>query len=268
MDGYGDRETITRQGLMDNLHIDILLPALVAGMVVLSTHVPLGREVLKRGIIFIDLAIAQIAGLGVIAATQFSEHASTWHIQLSAVISALLGAMLFNWIERYWPDIQEALIGVFFVLAATASLLLLANDPHAGENLKELLVGQILWVDWSQLVVPAVLSALILSIWWVFRLHRPSWLFYVLFALAITASVQLVGVYLVFASLIIPALATYYYAGKNPLVVSYFVGAAGYALGLIGSSLFDLPSGSVIVWALAFAWLATIGVMRMRIKLA
>lgn len=252
---------------MNDLHLDILLPAMVAGVVVLSTHVPLGREVLKRGIIFIDLAIAQIAGLGVIAATQFSEHASVWHIQLSAVISALLGAMLFNWIERYWPDIQEALIGVFFVLAATASLLLLANDPHAGENLKELLVGQILWVDWSQLILPSILSILILVVWWAFRGNRPSWLFYVLFALAITASVQLVGVYLVFASLIIPALATYYYAGKSALKVAYLVGLAGYALGLIGSSLFDLPSGSMIVWALAFAWLATIGLMRIRIKL-
>ena len=249
---------------MNGLHIDILLPAMAAGLVVLSTHVPLGREVLKRGIIFIDLAIAQIAGLGVIAATQFSEHASVWHIQLSAVISALLGAMLFNWIERYWPDIQEALIGVFFVLAATASLLLLANDPHAGENLKELLVGQILWVDWSQLIMPAVLSAIILSIWWVFRKKRPSWLFYLLFALAITASVQLVGVYLVFASLIIPALATFYHASKYSLIMAYSVGIGGYALGLIGSSLFDLPSGPMIVWSLAFFWLLMILSMRLR----
>jgi zinc/manganese transport system permease protein len=253
---------------MNELHLEILLPAMAAGIIVLSTHVPLGREVLRRGIIFIDLAIAQIAGLGVIAATQFIHDSQTWHIQLSAVISALLGAMLFNWIEKYWPEIQEALIGVFFVLAATASLLLLANDPHAGENLKELLVGQILWVNWPQLLIPTGLSAAILAVWWLFRGNHPSWLFYVLFAFAITVSVQLVGVYLVFASLIIPALAVYRQNEKHALYIAYIVGVIGYALGLIGSSLFDMPSGSMIVWALAFSWLATIGVMRMGQKLA
>lgn len=235
---------------------------MVAGIIVLSTHVPLGREVLRRGIIFIDLAIAQIAGLGVIAASQFIHDSQTWHIQLSAIISALLGAMLFHWIEKYWPDIQEALIGVFFVLAATASLLLLANDPHAGENLKELLVGQILWVNWPQLLVPTGLSVAILAVWWFFRGSHPSWLFYVLFAVAITVSVQLVGVYLVFASLIIPALAAYRQGGRYSLVIAYIVGITGYALGLVGSSLFDMPSGSMIVWALALTWIAAISIIR------
>ena len=248
---------------MNELHIDILLPAMAAGVVVLSTHVPLGREVLRRGIIFIDLAIAQIAGLGVIAATQVVEDSSAWIIQLSAVMSALMGAALFNWIEKYWPEIQEALIGVFFVLAATASLLLLANDPHAGENLKELLVGQIRWVSWSQLILPAVLSVIILSIWWISPSSRTSWLFYILFALAITASVQLVGVYLVFASLIIPALATYHQSSKKTMIFAYSVGVTGYALGLVGSSLFDLPSGSMIVWGLALSW-AVFGIARLQ----
>ena len=252
---------------MNELHLDILLPAMAAGIIVLSTHVPLGREVLKRGIIFIDLAIAQIAGLGVIAATQFIHDSHTWHIQLSAIISALLGAMLFNWIEKYWPDIQEALIGVFFVLAASASLLLLANDPHAGENLKELLVGQILWVSWPQLLIPGGLSAVILAVWWYFRGNHPSWLFYALFAFAITVSVQLVGVYLVFASLIIPALAAYRQSNKRALIIAYTVGIAGYALGLVGSSLFDLPSGSMIVWALAASWLAAVSIMHTRTRL-
>lgn len=253
---------------MNELHLDILLPAMVAGIIVLSTHVPLGREVLKRGIIFIDLAIAQIAGLGVIAATQFIHDSQTWHIQVSAIISALFGAMLFNWIEKYWPDIQEALIGVFFVLAATASLLLLANDPHAGENLKELLVGQILWVSWPQLIIPGVLSVVILTVWWVLRNKNISWLFYVLFALAITASVQLVGVYLVFASLIIPALAAYRQNKKYALIIAYAVGTIGYALGLTGSSLFDLPSGSMIVWALALTWIAALFVLKIKGQLA
>ena len=247
---------------MNELHLDILLPAMAAGIIVLSTHVPLGQEVLKRGIIFIDLAIAQIAGLGVIAATQLIHHTHTWHVQLAAVLAALLGAMLFSWIEKHWAEIQEALIGVSFVLAASASILLLANDPHAGENLKELLVGQILWVSWPQLLIPAVISVVILAVWWMLRNAFSSWLFYVLFAFAITVSVQLVGVYLVFASLIIPALASYRQNKKRALVTAYTVGITGYALGLAGSSLFDMPSGSMIVWALAITWLAATGILR------
>jgi len=188
---------------MDDLHIDILLPALAAGIIVLSTHVLLGREVLRRGIIFIDLAIAQIAGFGVIASAFIFEEPEYWLVQVAAVSAALGGAVLFHWTEKRWPDIQEALIGVFFVLAATASLLLLASDPHAGEQLKELLVGQILWVSWSQLLMPLIISGIIVLVWWRAGRTPPSWLFYGLFALAITVSVQLVGVYLVFATLII-----------------------------------------------------------------
>lgn len=243
---------------MNDLHLDILLPALAAGFIVLSTHVPLGREVLKRGIIFIDLAIAQIAGLGVIAASQLVHTEASWLLQLAAVTSALTGALLFSLIEKHWPEIQEALIGLFFILAATASILLMANDPHAGENLKELLVGQILWVNWPQLTLPAISSACILAVWWYSGDKHPSWLFYVVFALAITTSVQLVGVYLVFASLIIPALAAYYHHGRYALFIAYLVGITGYILGLIGSSLFDLPSGSMIVWGVAASWIISI----------
>jgi len=243
---------------MNELHIDILLPAMAAGIVVLSTHVPLGREVLRRGIIFIDLAIAQIAGLGVIATTHIMEDGEGWLVQFAAVSAALMGAMLFNWIEKRLPEIEEALIGVFFVLAATASLLLLASDPHAGEHLKELLVGQILWVNWAQLILPAIISGLIVFIWWRTGHSPPPWLFYSLFALAITVSVQLVGVYLVFASLIIPALSIYYQNNNEALWVAYGVGIMGYILGLMGSSLLDLPSGALIVWMLAIVGLVTV----------
>jgi len=249
---------------MNELHVDILLPAMAAGIVVLSTHVPLGREVLRRGIIFIDLAIAQIAGLGVIATTHITEDGESWLVQLAAVTAALMGAILFHWIEKRLPEIQEALIGVFFVLAATASLLLLASDPHAGEHLKELLVGQILWVSWSQLVLPAVISGLIVFIWWRVGHPPPSWLFYSLFALAITVSVQLVGVYLVFASLIIPALTIYYQKNSEALWIAYGVGILAYMLGLIGSSLLDLPSGALIVWALAIVGVITVLIQQLR----
>lgn len=234
----------------------ILGPAFVAGLLVLATHVPLGMQVLDRGIVFIDLAIAQIAGLGVIGADALGLPEGGWAVQAAAVGAALLGAWLLTWTERRAPQRQEALIGVLFILAACAGILLLAGNPHGGEHLKDLLVGQILWVNAKQLAWLAALSALLLvamALGWVRRLGRFG--FYAVFALAVTASVQLVGVYLVFASLIIPALGTGAMRGRARLWTALGIGVAGYGLGLAASALWDLPSGAVIVWALALGGL-------------
>ena len=230
----------------------ILGPPLVAGLLVLATHVPLGTQVLDRGIVFIDLAIAQIAGLGVIAADAVGLPEGGVAVQAAAVGAALLGALLLTWTEKKAAAQQEALIGVMFILAACAGILLLAGNPHGGEHLRELLIGQILWVNTTQLIWLAGLSAALLcalAFGWVKRLGRFG--FYGVFALAVTASVQLVGVYLVFSSLIIPALATRGYRGAHRHGVAYLLGSMGYALGLVLSALLDLPSGAVIVWALA-----------------
>lgn len=229
----------------------IIGPALVAGLIVLSTHVPLGQEVLKRGIIFIDLAIAQVAGLGVIAA-----HAMDWdpqgiQVQLAAVAAALLVATALHFTEKRWPDIQEPLIGIVFILAATGGILLLAGNPHGSEHLKELLVGQILWQTWSSLLPIAILYFVVLIVWFAMRPRSGALTFYLAFAIAVTASVQIVGIYLVFASLIIPALATSGIRRGNRLVVGYAIGAVSYFLGIVLSVLLDLPTGAVIVWSMA-----------------
>jgi zinc/manganese transport system permease protein len=110
--------------------LSILWPALIAGLLVVLSHVPLGQQVLARGIVFIDLAIAQVAGLGVIAAHVFGFAAGGWSAQIAAASAALVGALLLTWTERKRPEAQEALIGVLFVLASTAQILILANDPH------------------------------------------------------------------------------------------------------------------------------------------
>ena len=237
---------------MSKIELTILLPAFAAGLIVLSTHVPLGTEVLRRGIIFIDLAIAQVAGLGVIAADRLGFEPSGIKVQVSAVSAALLVSLLLNWTHRRWPDVQEALIGICFVMAAAAGILLLAGNPHGGENLRELLVGQILWVTFDQLVPVIVVNAIILALWYRFRDRMVGLPFYILFAFAVTTSVQLVGIYLVFASLIIPALATLRIERRlERLGSGYLVGGAGFALGLGLSAWLDLPSGAVIVWTLA-----------------
>ena len=238
---------------MEGLELEILGPAFAAGLLVLATHVPLGQEVLKRGIIFIDLAIAQIAGLGVIAAHSFGFEVDGWQVQLIAGGSAMLGAWLLSWTEKRWRQGQEALIGVIFVLAATTGILMLANNPHGGEHLQELLSGQILWVGWRHLLWVGLLYSIILVIWFRYRHQLNGAGFYLLFALSVTASVQLIGVYLVFSSLIVPALATLRLnlRGYRRIAAGYAIGVIGYAAGLVISTATDLPSGPVIVWCLA-----------------
>ena len=246
---------------MTAFEISIILPALLATLLVLATHVPLGTEVLRRGIIFIDLAIAQVAGLGVIAAYTLGWDAHGWVVQVIAVGAALIAALILNFTDKRWPDIQEALIGVSFILAATAGILLLAGNPHGSEHLKELLVGQVLWVNYEQLIPVAIVSALVLAAWYSFREQLRGFGFYGLFAIAVTASVQLVGVYLVFACLIIPAVATRNIERRMLRVLcGWGVGLAACLTGLVLSVAADLPAGAVIVWnlglfAVAFAWL-------------
>lgn len=239
------------------MELSIILPALAAGLVVLLSHVPLGREVLSRGIIFIDLAVAQFAGLGLILASTFGFEAHGIAMQVFALVGALVGAFLLSITEKFLKHHQEAGIGCLFVLAATGSLLLLANNPHGGERLQDVLVGQILWVEWTQIIPALAIGILTLWLYW-----RQSKLFktagfYVLFAIAITQSVQLIGVYLVFATLIIPALALISRERFKALIGALVLGAVSYAVGLALSSTLDLPSGAVIVWVMAILGLLT-----------
>jgi zinc/manganese transport system permease protein len=247
---------------MAHLEFSLLLPALIAGLLVTASHTPLGIQVLNRGIVFIDIAIAQIAGVGVIAADFFGWEAEGVAVQISALAAALLGALFLTWTEKRWPEIQEAIIGTVFVLAATLGVLLLASNPHGGEYLKDLLVGQILWVGHAQLMVVAVLTAIVLAAWFGIgrdRLGRIG--FYLLFGLSVTASVQMVGVYLVFSSLIVPALASRN-ATRFRLTKAYAVSGLGYLFGLIASTMFDLPTGAIIVWAMAIVGIVVSSVER------
>lgn len=258
--------------MLANLDLSILFPAFLAGILVIATHVPLGQRVLARGIVFIDLAIAQVAGLGVIIADGLGWEPQGWRVQLAAAAAALLGSALLTWTERRWPEAQEALIGVLFVVAASVELLLLAHNPHGGEHLKNLLVGQILWVTPTELIPVAILYTVILALWFLVvgrdggGHSAPSRAgqigFYVLFALAVTQSVQLVGIYLVFATLILPALAVRDLPAPRRLAVGYLCAIAGYLAGLVASAAFDLPTGPVIVCTLLLAFIATAALQR------
>jgi zinc/manganese transport system permease protein len=232
-----------------SIDLGLLWPALLAGLLVTATHAPLGTQVLARGIVFIDLAVAQIAGLGVVLAgwLGYAPHGAA--VQAAALGAALAGALALGWTERRWPEVQEAVIGVSFIVAANVAILLLAANPRGAEHLKDLLVGQILWVSPASLAPVALVSAVILALWFRLgaRLGRTG--FYLLFACAVTVSVQLVGLYLVFTTLIVPALATRNFT-RGRLAACYALGTLGYAAGLALSLLSDLPAGPLIVCAM------------------
>jgi len=236
-------------------NFSIIAPALAAGVIVMLTHLPLGRQVLKRGIIFIDLAIAQIAAIGaMLVSLLIHDHSPfEWIIPLAF---AIVGALLIALLEQRLKAQLEAVIGVIYIGSAAAGSMLVAASPHGQELLHSILSGQILWTDWSSLTIPAIAStALVLLFVSQRRLLDSRW-FYPCFAIAITLSVQMIGVYLVFATLIVPALASSEYRRSAQLAIAAVVGFIGYCVGLLSSLAFDLPSGPTIVLSLIIVALA------------
>ena len=223
-----------------------MIPPLVAGLMVVITHVRFGQEVLSRGIVFIDLTIAQTAALGVIIATVMGWQAA-WLVQLSAVSTALLAAALLQWTEALWAERQEALIGSLYVLAASVIILLLNNNPQAGEHIDRILAGQILWLGWEDIWPSAIVYAAVLAAFHV----SGGRFFYPLFAILVTCSVQMVGLYLVFAGLVMPALAA---DGQDKAWLRGSVlGVAAYIAGFGLSVSLDWPTGPTVVASLALS---------------
>jgi zinc/manganese transport system permease protein len=236
---------------------------------VAATHVPLGIEVLKRGIIFIDLATAQIAGLGAVAATVYlgDPHGLKDMIIVNAFAfgAAVLSGAFFSWSERNLQRYQEAMIGCSFVLAASMALLILANQPLGSEEIKDLLAGQVLFVDWTRIAIIAALYLPILVVWFNWREKLGRFGFYLIFAIVVTTSVQVVGVYLVFATLIFPALGAQVVTMERRLGIAYGFSVVGVFLGLIASMLLDYPTGPALVWSLAItALVGSLGLWKMR----
>ncbi len=230
----------------------LLAIPLATGCAVLLTHVPLGQAILRRGIVFVDLAVAQVAGVGVLIGHMMGLE-GTLAQQAAAFGPALALALLLGWVERWWGDVAEALIGCIFVLAACAALLLVGAGPEGAGHLQETLSGQILWTSPQQALWCAV-AGLVIAVAWFYGRWRQGTGFYVCLAAAVTISVQLVGVYLVFASLIMPALGSR--RAHHGLLAGYLIGLVGYGAGMAVSVLGNWPTGPVIVWMLAAASLA------------
>jgi zinc/manganese transport system permease protein len=222
----------------------IIGPALLAGLIITITHAPMGIEVLKRGIIFIDLAVAQIAGLGLLVSNLYLGNNVPWLSQIIALSFAIIAAFFFKMIENRIKSQQEAIIGVSFVLAASLAILLLADHPTGGEEIRHLLSGQILFITWSDVLMHLPIYILILVLWFL-PINLNGIGCYILFSLAITSSVQLVGVYVVFASLILPALSALNMT--KPYKIAWISGLFSVILGILCSMIFDLPAGPILV---------------------
>lgn len=213
--------------------------ALVAACMLL---VPLGAQVLARGVVFIDLAVAQVAAAGALGVGIAWHDAPAGAAALLAAIAALLGAGLVWWLARRWPAQREALIGLVYVAGASASVIAAAFDPHGREQLTALLAADVLWVRWeaAALLAVAAVVVLVLAGREGGRLARDA-LFYPVFALALSVAVPALGLYLVFALLIGPALWTR--RGGRLRTAIALAAAAGLA-GLGASWALDWPSGA------------------------
>lgn len=225
--------------------------ALVAACLML---VPLGSQVLARGVVFIDLAVAQVAACGVLAAGQWMEGGPPVAGHAAAAVAALLGSALVWWLARRWPEQREALIGLVYVGAACASVIAVAFDPHGRERLTALLAADVLWVPWPSVLLLAVAAAVVAALAATRRLASDA-VFYPLFAIALSVAVQALGLYLVFALLIGPALWTRRGASTPRAAVSAVL-ACGVGLGV--SWALDWPSGATVALAASVLGLASL----------
>lgn len=248
----------------------IMAAPLAACLVILSIHAYLGLHVLERGVIFVDLALAQLAALGTTAAFLLGQAPGEWGAYACGLGFAVAGGVLFALLRSDDERVpQEALIGVVYAVASAAAILLVDRAPHGSEHLKEILVGQILWVGWGDIAVLGALYAAVgaLHYRWRVPLLRASkrsrtdglevvsgvrrWdlLFYCSFAAVITASVQVAGVLLVFSFLIVPAIVAVLYRSdlSSRLRVAWATGALASVIGCLLSYALDLPTGAAIV---------------------
>jgi zinc/manganese transport system permease protein len=237
----------------------LLWPALVVAFCLVGIHTYFGIEVLRRKVIFVDLALAQIAALGATAAFLLGhpvQSVAAYGYSLSfALLAAVLLACTRSWSGRI-P--QEALIGVLYVVAAAAAILLIDRAPQGAEHLKQVLTGNILTTGVDELVFIAPLYLAIAGIHWMLRrwlAQRTSlvseFVFYASFGIVVTSSVALAGVLLVFSFLIIPAAIGVLYADTlaRQLTIGWLSGTMTSAAGLAASFGFDLPTGAAMVCA-------------------
>ena len=262
--------------------LEFILPPLVASVVIVAIHSYLGLHILARGVIFVDLALAQMAALGITVALLVGVDHDSPTTLMYALAFTTFGALLFSVTrtERGGRVPQEAIIGLVFVIASALSLLVADHVPEGGEAIKEVMVGNLLWVTWPVILRLAGIYLVLGVIQYALRqrfitisMHpdraqaqgwRIKWwdfLFYLLFGITITFSVQIVGVLLVFSFLVVPAAAAFQFTDHPArlTMIAWLVGLIASAAGIAASFNWDLPTGPVVVASfgltLVLAWI-------------
>ena len=263
--------------------IELMLPALVAALILGVMLSYLGIHIIARGVIFVDLALAQVAALGWVAAglglahaveqaTGIPESVAGYSIGVTATLIAAGLFSISRMEHNYVP--QEAIIGIVYVVASAMTILLAAQAPRGSEHVEELLSGSLLWVGWPEIWKTAIVYAVIGTVHWFLRdrfitislspdkAQREGWsvrgwdfLFYALFGVVVTSSVAIAGVLLVFSFLVIPAVIAFLFTDRPSrlLAIAWLSGSLATVLGLYGSYVTDFPTGPTVVCAFALA---------------
>jgi len=257
---------------MDMTILSFLAAPFVASLVIAGIHAYLGVHVVERGVIFVDLSLAQIAAFGATIAILMPWSNGDPHdpaVYWVSLLFTFIGAAIFSTIRSRRARIpQEAIIGISYAVASAATILALSKSTSEGEHLKDMLVGNILAVSWDEVWKTAVLYAIIGAFHFVFRkkflaismdhdaaeqsgtsLRFWDFLFYASFGFVVTRSVAIAGVLLVFCYLIVPSVAAMLYSERiGPrLAIGWTMGTVVSALGVWLSLQMDLPTGATIV---------------------
>ncbi len=267
--------------------LELMLPAVVAALSLVAILSYLGTHVIARGVIFVDLALAQLAALGATVAVYYGHPGDSPTAYALGVGVTLVGALIFSlarFEHRYIS--QEAIIGIVFVVASAATIVLSAQAPHGAEHVQELLAGTLLWVTWSEIGRAAAVYAAVGAVHWLLRrrfllislepeqalalgwnVRGWDFLFYALFGIVVTVAVGTAGVLLVFTFLVIPAVIGFLFTDtpRGLLATAWAVGSIAAVAGLAGSYVTDLPTGPTVVITFAIALLAAFVVRRLAV---
>jgi zinc/manganese transport system permease protein len=237
----------------------------VAGLILTGIHAYLGLHVVERGVIFVDLSLAQIAALGTtmayLAGHDLHDPVTYFWSLGFTIAGAAIFAITRSKTETRIP--QEAIIGIVYAVSAAAAILAMSKAPEGTEHLKDMLVGNILTVSWTVVLQVAMLYSIVGLFHWIFRkkflaismgedIPNVRWwdfLFYTSFGFVVTSSVAIAGVLLVFSYLIVPSVAAMLFARRigTRLAIGWGMGAVVSALGVWLSFQYDLPTGATIV---------------------
>jgi zinc/manganese transport system permease protein len=251
-------------------------------LVLTGIHAYLGVHVLAREVVFVDIALAQIAALGATAAFLLGHETDTWESYALGLSATLLGALVLALTRSRRRHVsQEAVIGVVYAVSAAAAVLVADRAPHGAEQVRTMLVGNLLAVRPPEVAKVATLYALVGLFHWLCRrpfflistdpdsAYREGWrvrlwdfLFYASFGVVVTSSVRIAGVLLVFSYLIVPALAGILLGRTvaHKLIIGWGFGTLVSVIGMTASAVFDFPTGATVVCAfgltLIVLWIA------------